>query len=81
MGATGTSLIDGSLVTGFFAVGNTVFSVAWRFVVLAGASFSDFFNVLERFAGGVTRSGDAARFRAGMLRARGLGLSAGLTRG
>lgn len=71
-------MIDGSLVFGVFtAVFSTFagFGLEGGFLVSSGASFSDFLEfVLERFGGGeVSRAGEAARLRAGMLRDLGPG--------
>ena len=71
-------MIDGNLVLGVFTVVFSAFAgfgLEGGFLVTSGASFSDFLEfVLERFGGGeVSRAGEAARLRAGMLRDLGPG--------
>lgn len=71
-------MIDGNLVFGVFTVVFSAFAgfgLEGGFLVTSGASFSDFLEfVLERFGGGeVSRAGEAARLRAGMLRDLGPG--------
>ena len=70
-------MIVGSFAFGLFAVGFSGFDLEGGFCTSPDVSLSDFFEeVLERFGGGgAGRSGEATRFRAGMLRALGRGFS------
>lgn len=75
-------------VVGFLIVASAGFSAAAAFVLevglvtFTGASFSDFLEVLERFAGGrPSCSEEITRFRAGMLRDRVRDLSTGFVAG